>query len=369
MPSEPVTRYDANYSDGRTAASRPVSVRFEKACLTITAEEDGEIDRWWWPDVRLTEPPAPSRPVRLMNRMTAGARLTIDDPDALRALRAHARYLHRDPVDSRRLLQIGGIVAVCIAIPLFFVYGLPWVARPLVSLVPIAWEAPVGESTIALINRLFADGRPLCEGKAGVAALNKVTRKLTATLDTPYDIRVDVADSDMINALAVPGGRVIVFRGLIDKATAPDEMAGVLAHEMAHVQNRHPTLGMVNTVGWSALLSVFTGGASLSSEAIARLAGHLATSAYTRDLETEADNGAVATLKASGIGSDGLTRFFASVRKMEDKGGHLPEYLSTHPDTAARIAEIERMGSHATAPALSTADWQALRSICRKSGS
>jgi Peptidase family M48 len=369
MPSEPAARYDAHYSDGRTAASRPVSVLVEKSCLTITAEEGGEIDRWWWPDVRLAEPPAPSRPIRLATRMMAGARLTIDDPGALAALRAHARYLHRDPVDNRRLLQIGGIVASCIAVVLFFVYGLPRIARPLASLVPVAWEEPVGDSTVAIVNKLFAGGRYFCGDTKGLKALEKLTEKLTDTIETPYHIRVDVADSEMVNALAVPGGRIIVFRGLIDKAGSPDEVAGVLAHEMAHLQNRHPTLGMINTVGWSALLSAFTGGASLSSEATARFAGHLATSAYTRDLETEADDGAIAMLAASGIGSDGLARFFTSFRKMEDKSGHMPEYLSTHPDTAGRIATIERKGSHARSPALSDADWRALKTICPEAGS
>lgn len=369
MPSEsaaePAARYDAHYSDGRTAASRPVSIFVEKACLIITAEEGGEIDRWRWPDVRLTEPPASSRPIRLANRTMEGARLTIDDPGALAALRVYTRYLQRDPVDRRRLMQIGGIAAACVAVVLFFVYGLPRIARPIVSLIPIAWEEPVGESTIAIVNRLFAGGRDFCGNTAGLKALEKLTGKLTGTIETPYHIRFDVADSDMVNALAVPGGRIIMFRGLIEKAASPDEVAGVLAHEMAHLQNRHPTMGMINTIGWSALLSAFTGGASLSSEATARFAGHLATSAYTRDLEAEADDGAIAMLAASGIGSDGLARFFTSVREMEDKGGRLPNYLSTHPDTAERIATIERTGIRATAPALSDADWQALRSICR----
>jgi len=368
MPSEPGAGYSAHYSDGQTAASLPVIVCATDSGLSITADDGSDVDRWPWDDVRLTEPATASRPIRLANRSKAGARLRIDDPAALATLRGHARYLDREPADRARGLRIAGIVAASIGVVLLFVYGLPWIARPVASLVPVSWEEPVGESTIAIINKLFADGRPLCDDKAGVAALRKLSRKLSDTIDTPYDIRVDVADSEPVNALAVPGGRIIVFRGLIDKATAPDEVAGVLAHEMAHLQNRHPTMGMINSVGWSALLSAFTGGASLSSEAVARLAAHLATSANTRDLEAEADDGGIAMLAASGIGSDGLVRFFQSVRKMEDKGTRLPAYLSTHPDTGERIAAIESKGSHATAPALSDADWKALKAICRKSG-
>jgi predicted Zn-dependent protease len=108
----------------------------------------------------------------------------------------------------------------------------------------------------------------------------------------------------------------------------------------------------------------FTGGASLSNEAVARLAAHLATSAYTRDLETEADDGAVAMLEASSIGSDGLTRFFRSIERRQGAGSDLPAYLSSHPRTEDRIAAIEKRKARATAPALSNADWKALRSIC-----
>jgi len=139
----------------------------------------------------------------------------------------------------------------------------------------------------------------------------------------------------------------------------------VLAHEMAHVHRRHPTLGMINSVGWSALLSAFTGGASLSNEAVARVAAHLATSAYTRELEAEADDGAVTMLNTSGIGSAGLARFFKSVQEREGKGPTFPAYLSTHPQTDERIAAIEKKAARIAAPALSDADWKALKAICR----
>jgi Zn-dependent protease with chaperone function len=365
MPSESDTAYGAQYSDGRTAASHAVTVGIADTGLDIAGEDGRVIDRWMWEDVRLAEPPVRTRPVRLANRTRAGARLTIGDHTALPALRAQALYLDREPVSRKRVLRIAGIGAAGVAVILFFVYGLPLIARPIASLIPVAWEEPIGENTITIVNKLFANDRPFCTSGAGVAALAKLTRKLGDAIETPYDIRVDVADSPLVNAFAVPGGRIVLFRGLIEKATKPDEVAGVLAHEMAHVQNRHATLGLINTAGWSALLSAITGGASMSNEAVARLAAHLATSAYTRDLEAEADNGAIAMLTASGIGSEGLLRFFASVHAKESKGAKIPAYLSTHPETNARIAAIRENESPAAMPALSDAEWNALKKICR----
>lgn len=357
--------YRAQYSDGLTASSTAVLATTGGSGIAIVGDNGTAIDHWDWSDIRLSEPTYANRPIRLANRSKQGARLTIDDPGALSVLRTHAPYLSREPLDRTLVTKISCIVGACAAVALFFIYGLPWVAKPLASLMPVSWEERTGESTVVLINKLFANDRPLCSNTAGVAALKKLSGKLQATYETPYAIRVDVADSPIVNALAAPGGRIVLFRGLIEKAKAPDEVAGVLAHEMAHVINRHPTQGMINAVGWSSLMSVFTGGASLSNEAVARLAAHLATSAQTRDLEAEADDRAVVMLKGSGIGTDGMASFFKTLQKQEAKGLALPSYLSSHPETKDRIGSIVAKRSAAKGPALSQADWKALRTICK----
>lgn len=351
-----------------TAASYAVSVRVDPTGLVIADDSGSAIGAWRWDDLRLSEPVAAGRPVRLSNRAVPGARLAIEDTAILTILRQNAPFLSRDPFDRARIRLIAGILAACAAIVLFFIYGLPWIARPVASLVPVAWEEPVGDSTVAIVNALFAEGRALCRDPDGAAALETMRGKLAATVDTPYTIRVDVVDSNLVNALAAPGGRVVVFRGLIDRAKRPDEIAGVLAHEMAHVIRRHPTQGMINMVGWSSLVSVFTGGASLSNEAVARLGAHLATSAYTRALESEADATAAVILAQSGIGSEGLARFFRMIEEQEVEGPNLPAYLSTHPRTEDRINAVERHRSAPAAPALTDEEWKSLRKICRKSG-
>lgn len=360
-----MSAYRAQYSDGLTAASSTVVAVIDNDGIAITGEDGAAIDHWAWADIRLSEPASRSRPIRLGSRTREDARLAIEDQSALAELKSHARYLSREPFDRARIRTIVGITGICVAIGLFFVYGLPLVARPIAALVPVAWEKPIGENTVAIINKLFADGRPLCDNTAGTAALKKLSGKLSTTYETPYNIRVDVADSSIVNALATPGGRILVFRGLIAKAKAPDEVAGVLAHEMAHVINRHPTQGMINSIGWSSLMSIFTGGATLSNEAMARFAAHLATSAYTRDLEAEADAGAVDMVTESGIGTDGMANFFRTIQKEEIKGLTLPPYLATHPQTEDRIKAIEAKKSTAKAQALSDAEWKALKNICK----
>ncbi|MGH6619664.1 MAG: M48 family metallopeptidase, partial [Alphaproteobacteria bacterium] len=345
--------FAARYNDGRTAASVAAQVRPDPDGLIVTDPDGGEIDRWAWPDVQLAEPPARERPARFSNRARPGARLAVDDPAVLPVLCAHTKYLHREPLGRKRILTVAGIAAGCAATIGFFIYGLPWVARPLAAIVPVGWEEPVGESTVTIVNQLFARGRKLCSNAAGDDAIQSLARRLSDSAATPYDIRVSVADSGIVNALAAPGGRIVIFRGLIDRAVSADEVAGVLAHEMAHVVHRHPTQGMIAAIGWSALMSVFTGGASLSNEAAAQLAAHLATSAHSRDLEAEADQGAIAMLAASSIGSAGLADFFRSMEAEEKEGLQLPAYLSTHPQTNKRIEAAEKSTIAARKPALS----------------
>jgi predicted Zn-dependent protease len=357
--------FSARYNDGRTAAAIAAQIRPAPRGLIVATPDGEEIDCWEWPDVQLAEPPTHGRPARLSNRSRPGLRLTIDDPDVVPSLRAHTKYLRREPIGRKSVLTAAGIAATLAAVIAFFVYGLPWIARPLSAIVPAAWEQPVGESTVVIVNQIFARGRKLCDGASGTAALQAMTRRLTDAVETPYDIRVSVADSGVVNALAAPGGRIIVFRGLIDRAKSADEVAGVLAHEVAHVVRRHPTQGMIASIGWSALLSVFTGGASLSSDTTTHLAAHLATSAYSRDLEAEADEGALAMLAASGIGSAGLASFFRSMEKEEKSGLALPEYLSTHPETGKRVEVAEKAAIPTRRPALTRKEWQALKAICR----
>jgi Zn-dependent protease with chaperone function len=364
-PSEPPPEYPARLNDGHSAAVLDAVVRAAPRGLVILDLVGGQIGCWVWDDVHLAEPPAPGRPIRLSSRTDPGSRLAIADHAVLTTLRPHARYLRRSPIRARQLWTSAGIAAALAATIAFFIVGLPWIARPLSAVIPASWEEPVGDSTVEIINQVFARGRNRCNGADGSAVLQSLTRKLAASVDTPYDIRVSVADSGMVNALAAPGGRVVIFRGLIERAGSADEVAGVLAHEMAHVVRRHPTQGMIATLGWSALLSVFTGGASLSNEATARLAAHLATSAYSRELEAEADEGAIAMLNAAGIGSAGLARFFQSMEQQEKTGIQLPAYLSTHPPTRQRIDAVAKSAAGARAPALSAEEWKSLKAICR----
>lgn len=205
-------------------------------------------------------------------------------------------------------------------------------------------------------------------------AIDQVMERLSSGMDTKgYQFSVTVLDSPLVNALALPGGYIIVFSGLIKDCNGPDELAGVLAHEMAHVTERHGLSTYLQSVVWDILVRM-TGTSETAGGKLGGLALAMMNSNYTRSAEKEADLLAVQRLITAGINPDGLTRFFDRVNKhtaSNDLTDQLFSYFSSHPPLAERSAYILEAtagyGPQAFTPALPPAAWEALqKSVTRK---
>jgi predicted Zn-dependent protease len=348
--------YQARYFDGRQAVARAVDVRAHVEGLSIF-RDDGTLERWQSDDL-VVRGEISERLLRVGNRQVPDAQLVVDDPAVVRALIAALPAL-RQRVPRRRhagywLGLTAGAAAVIAAI-VVAIDRLPALAAPLV---PNAWEAWVGDRIIAGFGR----NGGFCQGAEGRAALDDLTQRLSraAALDPPATVQV--IDWRMVNAFAAPGGRIGLFRGLIEEADSADEVAGVLAHEMGHVVHRHPTEGVLRQLGVSATLQLLVGGSGVGVEDAAGLGNTLITLSYSRQAEAEADATALDILGKAGLDGGGLNRFFARLEREEKLGGGVPSLLLTHPPTA------ERLAATADAPkgerALTESQWQALRKIC-----
>ena len=166
-----------------------------------------------------------------------------------------------------------------------------------------------------------------------------------------------------VNAFAAPGGHVVVLSGLIDEAKSGDEVAGVLAHEIAHVIHRHPMESLVRAMGLAALAEALSGDGLGGTAAML-----LAVTAYSREAEAEADATAVALLEAAGYDPLGLTDFFGRMAGEEKRSGAglIPSYLSTHPPSEARVRMIENLaaGDRGQTGKLSPRTFKVLQGIC-----
>lgn len=161
--------------------------------------------------------------------------------------------------------------------------------------------------------------------------------------------RFNVIDAPRtINAMALPGGFIYVFSGLLHAADSEAELAGVLAHEIAHVAERHVAANMITRLGSEAVIALALGGESEElARAAARFAQQGALAAFSRSAEREADSFAVRYLVAAERDPRGYVSFFEKLSKQEGIRGLSVEILSTHPDPAERAerarAQIKRL--------------------------
>jgi Zn-dependent protease with chaperone function len=167
-----------------------------------------------------------------------------------------------------------------------------------------------------------------------------------------------VADSPEINAFALPGGYVVVYTGLLKAAGSVDEVAGVLAHEVQHVEQRHSLKTMLHDLGWRAVLALALG--DVSGGVWGDLPAHLGSLAYGRDLERQADLEGLRALRRAGIAGDGLIGVFARLARLDVPA---MEMLASHPTSQERLATLR--SALAAQPAYASHgpgyDWAAVR--------
>lgn len=350
------------YFDGRQAADRVVTIRLEAAGLRFSGS-DTPPQLWPMGDLAAIEPPQRGHALRLTCRGQSGARLVIHDDDLAAALAKAAPQLGGGfslRQISRGAAWVAGGIAVIVAI-LYLVLQLA--PQLLAGVMPDRWRDTVGGQ----VEASLADGARQCNAAAGQSALGVMIGRFAEGLPGLPPISVKVYDIPVMNAFAMPGDRILITRELIDRAQSPDEVAGVLAHELGHVIGRHSEAQIIRATGLQTILGLLTGGSNQMAGSIAGIAALLR---YSRSAEAEADDFALAALAAARIDPMGLKRFFETILKDQGKPstgamGRIGTALSTHPGTAERVAKIRPLpeGSGAS-PALTSEQWQALKKIC-----
>lgn len=361
--------YPGTYNDGRTATRVPVTVSLDLDGLGIAGPDGQRVAHWPYRELEhLDEVFEAKQGLRLRVRPDEGARLLLPNHALLEDLVARAPQL---AVRHRRwagqLVRWAGLSVASVAVLAAVLWiALPRFAETAAQAVPISWEVSLGEIVLDQVVTLFAklEGRdePLyCEAAAGRRVLDEVTGRLAAAADSPYRFKVSVLDLDMANAFALPGGRIVLFRGLLDFVDSPDEVVGVLAHEMGHVVHRHSTESLIKSLGLTFFFGVMLG--DVGSGLIGVAGETLVSMSFSREAEGEADSTAVTLLEQLHIGTQGLAAFFARLTEEHGDMEGAMALLSTHPSNKSRQALFDRP-SEASEAALDEADWRSLREIC-----
>ena len=356
----------ASYFDGDVPHPRGVSLRLIQGqrVLEITLDNGQVVD---WPLTEVRALPDISGRAQYVLHWTGDplARLVSPNPFLLSAL-PHAK--RRAPPKGRaRLIKWAVAAVAAVALQIFVL--VPLLADNMARFIPIEGERALGEATFGHIREALDETRlnpiDVCTSEAGTNALNELVAKLGGVRDFRQDVTISVLDHEMVNAFALPGGYVVLFRGLIDAADGPDEVAAVVAHEIGHVNSRDPTRHALRSAGsigvLGLLLGDFAGGA-----AVLFLTERLIAAQYSQAAETAADVFAHQVLENAQISPAALGRMFENLQgEHGDRSGVAAHFL-THPAMGDRIRAAQAAADPDAAylPSMSNEDWAALQNIC-----
>jgi len=186
-----------------------------------------------------------------------------------------------------------------------------------------------------------------------ICSKNKISRWL---------IKIHLIYKEDINAFALPNGHLVVYSGLILNSENPEELSGIISHEIAHIQLNHVMKKLIKEIGLTMLISMTTGNGG--SEIIKETAKMLSSSAFDRSLEKEADMKAVEYLINSKVNPEPFANFLYKLSDLEDSTTKYLSWLRTHPDSKERaeyIIEYSRYKKLTFESILSKETWDKLK--------
>jgi len=360
------------FFDGTSSTRHRVTVETTPDGVRIRGADGATIAEW--PYGELVAQSAPDHLLRLGRAGNAAlARLEIRDPALIAEIDRRADTFDRSGKTERRLRQrvVLWSLAATVSLVLVAVYGVPALSDRIAPLIPLRLEHRFGLAMDAHVRALldnrksdqpFECGLADAE-KPGRAAFDRLIGRLQTAAGLPIPLKIAVVRRGEANAIALPGGHIYVFEGLVNRSRTPDELAAVIAHEIGHVAHRDGTRSLLQSAGLSflfgMLLGDFTGGG-----VVVIAAKTVVQSAYSREVEAAADQYGVRLM--GDIGGD--ARAFASI--LDRIAGAIEpgvKILLNHPQTKDRIAAIMAATSAQPAtlqPLLAPAEWSALKRIC-----
>jgi predicted Zn-dependent protease len=401
------SEFSGTYYDGKSANKYPVKLFLTRTQLQLVFS-DGRRISWLYPDLKLSR--ADSTGPVCLERSTSNPDIipesvVIEDPkflhEAHRVAPGALGNIWNQP--HKRKMRYGLMILALVIIPPFifaiWVYAIPAMTNAVADKIPTEWEERLGQNYFqALFKESLKESDPKMQ-----KALDTISKRLlTAVPDQPYHFRIYVHPSKMVNAMALPGGTIIVFQGLINVTETPEELAGVLAHEFQHVLKRHSTRGIIRSEAINLFGLIISGNSDSITSVILQAGGILEFLRFSRELESQADAEGMKMMLAAQVDPQGMVRMFESLEREQqrqmgsrnkDKNKVDPEekspekdseedapdgkrrageesstpewmkYISTHPAGEDRVEVLKKMAEASTAkprPLLPDFDWKSM---------
>jgi len=264
---------------------------------------------------------------------------------------------------KRKAFGCGSGAAAVVAIIVLLIgayYGLLAGGKAAVRALPRSVDQKIGQASF---ESMSLEG-PAVEDPIVVAAVQEMIDRLIAEVDAEgYDFNITVIDAPVENAFALPGGKMVVYTGLLRAAPGPEEVAGVLAHEIAHVTHRHGLERVSQSIGVAIALQLLLGDVNGVIRGGAQLLGSGAINSYSRRQELEADTEGVKTMHAAGLDPLALARFFETMKHDHGDTPGIAVWTSTHPQHQVRInavaEQVKQMPPTQLRPL--TSNWEEVR--------
>ena len=350
----------AIFFDGRVSRKRIVQLIFADQLAIV---EDGKtLTRWAYPGIHQAD--ASGDILRIVSGQADDlARLDIFDARLKQEIVTRCNLLAHppNPPSFFRVSTIAAALGAIASIGVSLWLGIPYAADHLAPLVPWSWEMRLGQATEGQVRRVFPSNT--CTNPAGVAALTVMTDHLKEAAALPISVSIEVLSSSVPNAFALPGGKVFLLKGLLDKANSPDEVAGVLAHELGHVRHRDHLRRLIANGGTAYIVGLLFGDVS-GAGALLFATKALLGAAYSRDAESAADSFSADIMSKLGRSTKPMGELL--VRISGPAADSRFDLLHDHPLSDARLAELTRRDKGNTGPPLlDDAQWTALKAICK----
>ncbi len=306
-----------------------VALEFPLTRLQISSGENGRVS--------FTDPTQPAWSLFAVDQEILKHRALLEQPHT----RNQIRQLQAPRELSRRLLIVIAVVAG-FALLVVMVSALTGVmTRSLVAGIPVQWESQLGDELAADMK---AEVSVIEAPKLNARLSNAVAPLLQALPRTGLQYKFYIVEEPRANAFALPGGHVFVTTGMLDARQTPEEIAGAVAHELAHVTLRHGFRKIISTAGPYLVFRIFVGNSSGLVGFLGANSEVLVSQSYSQEYELEADaagwdylikaridpRGMISLLKKFQVEQERMKRFRAPIQA-----------FSSHPSTTKRIRVLE----------------------------
>lgn len=323
--------FKGKYYNHQVAQATPVNIQLFGESLQLDFAGGSKLH---WLFAEISSQVGDKNFIRITHTGTEEGTLEVNDPVFVKTFLQNYKYTRS--AGLHELVLRGGLKVSLIMLLLLTAvilaghfYAIPWCVNRIVDRLPLSFDKELGEIAQQSIHETT--------DTTGNRLLTNFAHQIK--WDTQDTLTFSLVNSKIENAYALPGGRIVVYTGLLKKLHTPEQLAALLSHEVAHVTNRHSVRKLCRDMSTTVLVSVAFGNSSGATNTLYANASSLYSLTYSRQYEQEADITGIETLRSNHINQRGMLELMQELQKL-DQQSNIPEFIRTHPLTDNRVKYV-----------------------------